>query len=401
MRSDRHENEMARQDDAPPMLEHPLVPAGEPVLVNTAPDLGRLIDDLRSAGCFGYDSEFIGEHSYYPQLCVIQVGTDERIWLIDPLARLDLTPFWELLADASVQKIVHCGTQDLEPVLRHLNRPPQNTFDTQIAAAFMGMDYPCGLTRLVNDLQGAELGRELKFTQWDRRPLSQVQLCYAANDVRYLPLLLQTMTRELSAVGNAASALAECDHLSTAAHYRLDTDSQALRVRSAETLDATQHAVLRALIGWREGAAREQDTPPRSLVKDKVLVSLSRAPARSTEALRTVGGLPRPVKRDYGQAIVDAIRAALDQPIDETRSRVFNPYSHRRRIESCWSAVQERCVDNTIAPAVVTNKKQIGLLIRSAAENVVCPDGPTARLLTGWRWELLRPVLEPLGIHGT
>ena len=32
---------------------------------------------------FAYDSEFIGEHSYHPQLCVIQVATTKRIALVD------------------------------------------------------------------------------------------------------------------------------------------------------------------------------------------------------------------------------------------------------------------------------------------------------------------------------
>src|SRR5207249_4723405 len=97
-------------------------------LITTQQQLLTLVDHLRSAGQFAYDSEFIGELTYYPKLCLIQTASAQRVTLIDPLAPLDLRPFWELICDSAVEKIVHAGAQDLEPVIRHLNRQPQNVF---------------------------------------------------------------------------------------------------------------------------------------------------------------------------------------------------------------------------------------------------------------------------------
>src|SRR5947208_4870083 len=118
--------------------DHPLVAKSPPELLNTQQQLEALIDHLRSAGHFAYDSEFIGELTYYPKLCLIQTASTQRVSLIDPLAALDLRPFWELVCDPSVEKIVHAGAQDIEPVIRHLDRQPQNIFDTQISAGFAG-----------------------------------------------------------------------------------------------------------------------------------------------------------------------------------------------------------------------------------------------------------------------
>ena len=133
----------------PPVLEDPLVPRGDVPIVSTAEGLATLIEELRAAGRFGYDTEFIGEESFYSRFCVVQVATAERIVLIDALADgVDLLPFWELLADDSVEKIVHAGLQDLEPVQRLTGRPPTRVFDTQIAAAFIGEPYPVSLTNL-------------------------------------------------------------------------------------------------------------------------------------------------------------------------------------------------------------------------------------------------------------
>ena len=69
--------------------------------------------------------------------------------LIDPLQPLDLTSFWQAVADPAIEKIVHAGQPDLEPVMRHLGVPPQNIFDTQIAAGFAGLLYPMALGKLL------------------------------------------------------------------------------------------------------------------------------------------------------------------------------------------------------------------------------------------------------------
>src|SRR5688572_10904669 len=112
----------------------PLVPKNQPTLIDAMEGLGELLAHLREVGSVAYDSEFIGEMTYHPKLCLIQVATRERVALVDPLAELDIRPFWELVADPSLEKIVHAGQQDLEPVFRALDRPPANIFDTQVAA---------------------------------------------------------------------------------------------------------------------------------------------------------------------------------------------------------------------------------------------------------------------------
>src|SRR5205823_3010270 len=104
------------------------VPRGDAVLVDTDAGLSELLGQLRAAGSFAYDSEFIGELTYVPKLCLVQVATTNRVALIDPLAGVELKPFWEIIADPSVEKIVHAGEQDVEPVIRHLGREAQNVF---------------------------------------------------------------------------------------------------------------------------------------------------------------------------------------------------------------------------------------------------------------------------------
>ncbi len=133
-------------------VDHPLVSHAQPQFVDRQEDLLELLEHLRSVGRFAYDSEFIGELTYIPKLCLIQVASSKRIGLIDPLADLDLMPFWELLCDPSVEKIVHAGQQDVEPVFRNCGKVAANLFDTQVCAGFTAMAYPTALSKLVFEL---------------------------------------------------------------------------------------------------------------------------------------------------------------------------------------------------------------------------------------------------------
>ena len=201
--------------------QHPLIPRNAAELVATQEGLKAAIDELRAAGRFAYDSEFIGELTYRPKLCLIQVSSAQRVSLIDPLADLDLSQFWELICDPSIQKIVHAGEQDVEPVVRHIGKSPANLFDTQIAAGFAGLSYPIALSRLVLEICGAKLGKGATFTHWDQRPLSPMQLRYAADDVRYLPAVHEAISQKLEALGHVEWNREECDAMCDASQYVL------------------------------------------------------------------------------------------------------------------------------------------------------------------------------------
>src|ERR1051325_5227384 len=236
-RARSHESAHA-QDEGKPLAipDLPLVPKNQPGLLSSESDVAELIAHLRAEGRFAYDSEFIGELTYHPKICVIQVATAQRVALIDALASLDLKPFWELIADPKLEKIVHAGQQDLEPVFRFLDRPPANVFDTQLACGFVGLSYPAGLSKLVREMLGVHLGKGFTFTHWDHRPLTSVQLRYAADDVRYLPSLHAAIVAKLNELGHLKWAKEESNALCDPALYRTDPAVEYLRLRGANVL---------------------------------------------------------------------------------------------------------------------------------------------------------------------
>jgi ribonuclease D len=387
-RARAHESAHANTDlppaDSGLAADMPLVHRGSSNIIETDEQLTELIRNLRIDGLFAYDSEFIGELTYHPQLCLLQVASSHRVALIDPLAELNLTPFWELLADPSVEKIVHAGEQDIEPVVRHLNRPAANVFDTQIAAGFIGLPYPMSLSKLVAELTGARLGKGLTFSHWDQRPLSAVQLRYAADDVRYLPAAAAELIRRLDVLGHTEWAKEECQSVCAPDLYRFDPQTQFLRVRGAASLQPRQMAILRELTILRDAAAREHDVPPRSLLKDEVMIDLARNPVKAVESLAKVRGLPRPVERDYGRQIVEATARALTMPaLDLPTTREYEPGpAEKFRTDSVVAATQALCAGMSIDPSLVASRLDITEFFRHV-EGTSKSDAP--KLLTGWR----------------
>lgn len=364
---------------------HPLVCHSPPVFIDTADSLTELIHHLRETGRFAYDSEFIGERTYVPQLCLIQVATPQRVALIDALAGLDLAPFWGLLTDPAIEKVVHAGEQDIEPVFRNTGKAAANVFDTQVCAGFIGLAYPVALSKLVRALVGVRLGKGLTFTQWDQRPLSAMQLRYAADDVRYLLALREVIGQQLQARGHDGWAKAECDALCDPKQFGFDPATHYTRIRGGGSLQPRNLAVLRALTIWRDALARQHNVPSRTFLRDEVLLDLARSPIKSADKLTRVKGLPRPLIETHGQEILDLTAAALATPVDQLPPppRDIEPTPRERFLSDAMaSMLQCLCAGRGIDPALVASRQQASELFHALLENRPTDQLP---LLQGWR----------------
>ncbi len=66
-------------------------------LITTTEDLAQLCERLAKSEFVAVDTEFMRENTYYPLLCLVQLGNEEEAAAIDPLADgIDLTPMLEL-----------------------------------------------------------------------------------------------------------------------------------------------------------------------------------------------------------------------------------------------------------------------------------------------------------------
>ncbi|QDU72526.1 ribonuclease D [Mucisphaera calidilacus] len=355
-------------------------------MVATQDQLRDLIDHLATTSCFGYDTEFIGETTFYPRICLIQIATQDKLYLIDSLADIDLLPFWNLLATPGPVKLVHAGRQDLEPVPRLTGKPPRTLYDVQIAAGFCGLGYPLSLGKLIEAVTGADLGHSVKFSQWDRRPLTDKQKHYAANDVRYLPLAYLGLKKRIDQLGHTDKVAEDMLALEEADRYLFDPLSGRLRGAGAGRLNRRGRALLERLLIKRFEIARAVNLPPRSLMGDDVLVRLADHPPADTEALARIKGMPRPLARDNGHELIAAIEDGKRAPLPPAPRRPgIDPDEHKARIETTWSRLQKHCDERSIDPGLLISKRDLSTLLLPESDR----QSRDYTIPTGWRRDIL------------
>jgi ribonuclease D len=215
------------------------------VYVTDTATLRDLVAQLRQAPAVAIDTEFMRERTYFARLCLIQLGTDDIQAIVDPLAFDDLSPLCELLADDSVIKIFHAGSQDLEIFYRLCGVATAPVFDTQVAATLAGFPTQVGYGALVKELLGVALDKGDTYTDWARRPLSDTQVEYALNDVRYLPEVHRQLVAELTREGRVPWLQADFSRLEDPATYEPIPEEQWRRVKRISSLNRRQLAVAR------------------------------------------------------------------------------------------------------------------------------------------------------------
>ncbi|MBS1225968.1 MAG: ribonuclease, partial [Proteobacteria bacterium] len=114
---------------------------------------------LRGVAWIALDTEFIREQTFYPQLCLIQIASSDRVACIDPLALPSLDPLLDLLYDPAITKVLHAAHQDLELFFHLRGAVPAPVFDTQLAALVLGCGSQIGYAALVQQLLGVELDK--------------------------------------------------------------------------------------------------------------------------------------------------------------------------------------------------------------------------------------------------
>ncbi len=281
-------------------------------LVTTSDALLQLCERLARSDFVAVDTEFMRESTYWPDLCLIQIGNSEEAAAIDPKAPgIDLAPLLNLLVNnEDVLKVVHAGGQDLEIIYNLTGTTPHPLFDTQVAAMALGLGEQVGYSNLVESLLGKSLDKGARFTDWARRPLDKRQIDYAIGDVTYLSQIFPKMLAKLRKTGRGGWLDQEMERLGDPANYANDPALAWKRIklpsRKPEVLGR-----LKAIAAWREIEARSKNLPRGRIIKDETIADIASHPPTSQEALGNVRGLsPAWRGNDIGARLMDALAAA-------------------------------------------------------------------------------------------
>jgi ribonuclease D len=362
--------------------------------ITDAAGVESLLADARSAGRCALDTEFLWERTYAPVLCLVQIATPERLAVIDPLMGAPLDAVAELVADPAVRKAMHAPSGDLTGFTLHFGTGAAALFDAQLAAGFAGYGGSLSLERMLDQAIGVRLKHAEGFTDWTKRPLTDQQVAYAADDVRHLLAAMDALELRLREQGRDRWAAEEMERrYGEGAQLVQDPDTAWRRVGGRGKLRGEQLAGLVAAAAWREREARRRDIPTGWLVRDPTLIELARRrPATVAEAQQVRGlQLKRGPQLD---GMLEAL-AAADGPPPERAPEMGSEMRNRIKVvlPLASAVLQATCADAGIASELVATRDDLESLIRVVSEG----DDGDHPLLSGWRRELAgEPLLRLL-----
>ena len=295
----------------PKMKIHPLI--------TTTEELAELCERLAKSDFVAVDTEFMRENTYYPLLCLVQLGNEEEAAAIDPLAEgIDLAPMLELFCNnEEVLKVFHAGGQDVEIIYNLTGKTPHPIFDTQVAMMAISQSEQIGYANLVESWLGKTIDKGARFTDWSRRPLTERQIEYAIGDVTYLARIFPKILKKLIKTGRGEWLNAEMEKLADPQNYANDLDTAWHRIR-APSRNAQVLGRLKALAAWRETEAQQKDIPRGRIMRDETLADLASHPPKKQEDLAKVRGLSQAWKdNDIGKRLMRVLAGAEPLPDEE------------------------------------------------------------------------------------
>ena len=358
--------------------------------------LRALVDRLAAQPHLAFDTEFVSEHTYRSQLCLVQVAAPGVLAVIDTLAVPDLEPFWRLLTDPGRTTIVHAGREEMGFILHAIQARPATLFDVQVAAGLVDHDFPAGYAAIVRRFLNLPTNKGETRTDWRRRPLSAAQLEYAVDDVRHLEQLWRKLEGRLATHGRTGWMQEEM------AAWQDEVAESFVRKRwrrvaGLNGLSRRELAVARELWHWRDSVAEARDMPPRRVLRDDLLVELCKRKSADERDIAAVRGMQRSDLRHILRGLAEAIERGLALPDDECPGgeRHRTPPPQLATIaQFLTTAIAGACRQMSLAPALVGTATDMRDLL---AWKLGVYDGEQPPLLAvGWRQEVVGSLVDEL-----
>ena len=363
-------------------------------VITTSEDLAAYCASFGDEKFITVDTEFIRERTYYPQLCLMQVGTSKLAVAIDPLAGgLDMQPLWDAFANPNLLKVFHAAAQDLEIFVRETGKVPTPMYDTQIAAMVCGFGESASYETLVTEVVGAKLDKASRFTDWARRPLSDRQLVYALDDVIHLRVVYDKLSAQIHEEGRDAWIEEEMLEMGDVAKYKVDPQNMWKRLKVKSRVPEYLQLV-RATAAWREEQAQRRDLPRQRVLKDDWVVQVATQAPKSVEELAEVRGITGQLGKDAMASLIDYLNAARAEPKEnfpkpEERLRQM-PAAQEGCLDQMKMLLRQKAEEFHVVPRLVADKEELEMLVRGITTF------EDAHISHGWRYDVFGHAAKDL-----
>lgn len=352
--------------------------------IKTPEKLSELCAQINAAKWVALDTEFLREKTYYPKFCLLQVATPEWVACVDPIALTNLEPLFKALYNPQLIKVLHSCHQDLEIFYQLTQKVPGPIFDTQVAAPLLGYQDNPGYAMLVSSLLNINLNKAHTRADWSKRPLTEDEIQYAADDVIYLCKIYEIMNQKLAALGRADWLKDDFKALEDPQNYRVIPEQAWLKIRGKNKLTVKQLTIVQALAEWRELTAQAENRPKSWLLRDELIFDMAKLQPETVAELASIRGINERMVQRYGKKLCELIsQAKIKEPIvlqDKGRG-VKKNQQHEAILDILTALVRIRAEENALNPNILASRKDLEDLLFSEAEE-------ECHLLHGWRYTM-------------
>ena len=359
------------------------------MLIDTPAAFAEALDFFAASPWLAVDTEFVREETYWPQLCLVQVGDPRRQVAFDACKLPDLKPLFDLLLRTDSLKVFHAASQDLEIFVHLSGSAPTPLFDTQLAASLLGLGDQLGYAGLVEKRLGLKVDKSLSRTNWSRRPLSEAELAYAEDDVRHLSEMFPALREELIQRGRLEWLEEDCARLSQPERYRVHPDQAWERLKGIGRLPAPSQHVAAALAAWREKVAESRNRPRKWILADDALYKLAERQPDSAAQLTTLQVLPPKTIERHGNALLQVVAESRGSRAPALATDGMLSDAQKSLIQRLANRNREIATELGIPPSLLAPRADIEAVALQGAS-------AQAPVLEGWRRQVAGEALLAL-----
>ena len=352
------------------------------VITNSA-ELGTICLSLKNAKYLTVDTEFIRDKFYYPQLCLIQIASEDEVFAVDPINNdINLEPVFELFNNKKIIKVFHSARQDIEIILKLSGKIPEPLFDTQVAAMVCGFGESASYATLVEKLVHERIDKSSRFTDWSRRPLSEKQIKYALSDVTHLRIIYKKLLEMLENSNRTSWLTEEMANLTNPDNYYNDPDEIWKRLRPKS--NSRQFlGLLKELAKWREIKAQNSNKPRGHILKDAALLDIAASAPKTANDLSRIRGIGKLNNQITGEIIeiiknISSIPEAQLPKIQKAKDPLAK--ENKPLFELMKVLLKAKCEENNVAEKLVASSDDLKLLASNSEKETP--------LLKGWRYKI-------------
>jgi ribonuclease D len=364
-----------------------------PLYLDSAEAADKFLASIAGTRALALDTEGASFHRYVDRIYLLQLSTDRNHAIIDPLRVDSPSALGTLLESRDVEVVFHDADYDLRLLHQDYGWRVTNIFDTRVAAQLLGIKA-FGLAALLEGFFGVRLDKKHQRADWSMRPLPGDMLEYAAQDTMHLLPLRQRLHDALEQKGRLHWAHEEFERLEGTHWEEVEEDTSFLRIKGARDLSRRELALLRELVAWRDGMAKELDRSTFRVAGNEILLSLAREAPTTTAAIEKTKGLSRSIVTRQATAILDAIARGkavpeADLPKFPRSPRWARDPEYEDRVAALKTVRDRRAAELELDPGVLCPRERLEAIARknpgSLDDFADIPD------LRKWQAEVLGP----------